>query len=91
VGLKRRKEMKCPTCGEEMETGEIWLGEDITNTMLCNYCGELILLSSSVVPTGLEKIELLKNLGNLDTHNKVNEIIKKVNLIIDYLNQEVKK
>ena len=74
-------EMTCPICGYDgLVTGDI-----------CPSCHTYI-TSPYYWPvvdahSGLEKIKPLKNLYHLDTHNKLNEVIEKVNRIMEVMNR----
>ena len=76
--------MKCLICGfDGLETGDVCPSCHVV--MITPYCWP----TGHVMDTipGLEKIEPLK--GGLTAINKLNEVIEKVNKIIDYMDQQV--
>ena len=71
--------MICPNCG--------WDATNMRKT--CEYCGPFVAKSEPTIPhSGLEKIEPLE--GGLTVIDKLNEVIEKVNLLIDLQNKGVK-
>lgn len=74
--------MICPNCG-------FTANYVVNGDKFCANCLSLLMPYPKTSISDLEKIEPLK--GGLTAISKLNETIGKVNRIIDYLNQGVKK
>ena len=85
--------MICPNCLSQMN--KIDATNRLRESFFCSRCNRVcecvvIPIKPTVTHSGLEKIEHIRNYSLVDAISKLNEVIEKVNLMMEVMNKEVK-